>query len=98
MTERLLMRAIQDALSGRLALWRNNVGVDTQRGVRYGLGLGSPDLIGCMRGEFIGFEVKTARGVVSDDQARWHEHARSHGARVYVVRSVEEAIDALKRY
>lgn len=43
-----LLHAIRAALAREpgVTIWRNNVGVDTSRGVRYGLGVGSADLVG----------------------------------------------------
>jgi VRR-NUC domain len=95
--ESTIQDAIRVALAPYAALWRNNVGVDVQRGIRYGLGVGSPDLIGIHpSGRFLGLEVKAPGGRISADQQRWHDYARSKGALVYVVRSVEEAMECLK--
>jgi len=92
------MRSIWHALSKtqRVALWRNNVGYDGEHKVRYGLGVGSPDLVGIVDGRFLGLEVKTATGRVSSEQRAWHEHARKHGALIHVVRTVEEALECLQ--
>lgn len=92
MRESNIQDAIRLALAPHAALWRNNVGVDVKRGVRYGLGLGSPDLIGVVSGRFIGLEIKTAKGRVSKEQQQWHAYAVKHGAHIAVVRSVEEAL------
>ena len=66
MKETPIMHAVRAALTatGRVSIWRNNVGVDTTRGVRYGLGVGSPDLVGLLRpeGRMLGIEVKTPIG------------------------------------
>lgn len=104
-SETEIMFAIRAALGQRgAALWRNNVGFDRERRVHYGLGLGSPDLVGIQTvtvtpehlgqrlGVFLGVEVKTPKGRVSDDQKRWHAVAAERGALVVVARSVDEAL------
>lgn len=109
MRETEIMFAVRDALATRRGVFcfRNNVGFDRERKVHYGIGLGSPDLVGILPvtitpehvgqtlGVFLGIEVKTPRGRVSEDQERWHRIARQRGARIVVVRSVEEALAAL---
>jgi hypothetical protein len=101
MTETLLMRSIMHALTkDRLCmLERNNVGkLRDKRGqyVKFGLGEGSPDLVGIYQGRFIGIEVKTPKGRLSDVQRRWHAIATQHGARIVTARSIEEALECLK--
>ena len=95
-----LMRQIRDALSrtGRCTLWRNICGVDVTRGVRYGLGVGSADLVGFIHGaaRALFIEVKTSTGRISPEQHAWIEFVRSKGAAAYVVRSVPEALAALE--
>lgn len=63
----------------------------------FGLGVGSPDLVGALNGRALGLELKTAIGRLSPEQERWHRAARLRGAAVMVVRSVEEATAALER-
>lgn len=86
--------------SGHIICWRNNSGVATVRGsrIRFGLGVGSADIVGVMRGSgrFVGFEVKAALGRVSAEQQAWHRVVNEAGGRVYVVRSADEALVALK--
>jgi hypothetical protein len=70
----------------------------TQRNrITYGLGVGSPDLVGAVAGHAVGLELKTSVGVVSEDQSRWHGAARKRGVSVWVVRSVGEALEAVER-
>ena len=101
MTETDLLFAIRQALvaTGHVMLFRNNVGFDRERKVKYGLGLGSPDLVGLLRptGRLCGFEVKTPIGRVSKDQKLWHAAARASGGFVAIVRSADEALEALTR-
>lgn len=101
MTETLLMRSIMHELTkdGRCMLERNNVGEATTksgRHITFGLGKGSPDLVGIYQGRFIGIEVKTPKGRLSDIQRRWHAIAAQHGARIVTARSIEEALECLK--
>ena len=57
--------------------------------VTYGLGVGSPDLVGIGRGGvFIGLELKSETGRARESQLIWHEAARARGARVEICKSV----------
>lgn len=59
--------------------------------VTYGLGIGSPDLVGIGKGgRFVGLELK-AGTQPSRGQVQWHAAALSRGARIAIVRSVEDA-------
>tara|TARA_R110000868_G_scaffold17606_6_gene76883 strand:- start:2014 stop:2340 length:327 start_codon:yes stop_codon:yes gene_type:complete len=101
MSEGHIQDAIRLALTDEpgLVLWRNNTGVAEHRGarVRYGLAVGSADLIGCLDGRFVALEVKTAVGRASTEQRQWLELVRRHGGFAAVVRSVEEAHAAIAR-
>lgn len=76
---------------------RNNVGFDRERRVQYGLGVGSPDLIGCLipSGRMLAVEIKTPTGRVSPEQRAWHDAWRARGVLVWVLRSVDEAVSML---
>lgn len=101
LTETSLMLAIWDALiaTGRVLVWRNNVGAARVRGhhVAFGLGRGSPDLIGIVRGSgtLIGIEVKLPGNAPEPAQVAWHRAARDAGAIVIVAHSVDEALAGL---
>jgi hypothetical protein len=101
MSEGQIQDAIRLALTDEqgLVLWRNNTGVAEHRGarVRYGLAVGSADLIGCLDGRFVALEVKTATGRVAPEQRQWLDLVRRHGGFACVVRSVEEAHAAIAR-
>jgi len=56
---------------------------------------GVPDLVLCVGGRFIGMEVKTPEGRVSEDQKRFEQRTEAAGGRYVVVTSVEEAIKAI---
>jgi hypothetical protein len=86
----------------RVVLWRNNTGVSVSpdgRRTRYGLCVGSSDLIGVLRpsGRFIALEVKTATGRVSPEQARFIALVNGAGGFAAVVRSVADARAAVER-
>lgn len=111
--ERDVRKVLQDAaaLMG-VTLLRNNVGALQDkygRWVTYGLGLGSPDLVGWESvvigpehvgqtfARFVGIEAKReAGGTVSERQARYLEQLRQAGARAGVARSVEDLQAILK--
>jgi hypothetical protein len=101
MTEGHIQDEIRLALSDEpgLVLWRNNTGVAEHRGarVRYGLAVGSADLIGCLDGRFVALEVKTPAGRASPQQRQWLDLVRRHGGFAAIVRSVEDARAAIAR-
>tara|TARA_R110000868_G_scaffold376429_1_gene641278 strand:- start:1185 stop:1511 length:327 start_codon:yes stop_codon:yes gene_type:complete len=101
MSEGHIQDEIRLALSDEpdLVLWRNNTGVAEHRGarVRYGLAVGSADLIGCLDGRFVALEVKTPVGRASTEQRQWLDLVRRHGGFAAVVRSVAEAHAAIAR-
>lgn len=95
-----IMRDIRAAVarSGRARLLRNNVGFDREKKMRYGLSIGSPDLVGCLRsGRVFCLEVKTPTGRISPEQKAWATAARKWGCFVAFVRTPAEALDALER-
>lgn len=74
--------------------WRNNSGAfKTQHGsfVRFGTP-GAPDLIGCVDGTFVGLEVKTAKGKLSDAQQEFAYFLEKAGGRYHVVRSIDDVV------
>lgn len=100
-----LVRSILDAVrqSGLAALWQNQMGFDDRTKRPYGLGLGSPDLVGYTLPEstlgpgiFLGIEVKTGAGQLSKAQNAWHKAATAAQCIVFVARSVEEALGKIK--
>ena len=80
-----------------LVLWRNSVW--SQNRAVPGLGTGSSDLIGCLspHGRLVALEVKTDRGRATQEQILFLELVRSMGGFAAVVRSADEAVDALER-
>jgi len=88
-----------------VVLWRNNVGVGrvgrSDAPVRYGLAVGSADLVGLVRmpdgcGRFLAMEVKTDKGRLSHEQERWLRLVENLGGYAVVVRSPEEALAAVE--
>lgn len=92
-----------------LVLWRNNTGLAEYKGrkVRYGLAVGSSDLIGIYStvigpehvgmtlGRFVAGEVKAPGGTVTDDQARFLALVSSRGGLAGVWHDTEEALATL---
>lgn len=76
-----------------LVLWRNSVAVAEVRGhkQRFGLCVGSADLIGMFRERFVAIEIKTPIGRLSPDQKRFRDLVLGLGGEYVVLRSVEEA-------
>ena len=101
-TEAQIQAEILKAVGQRsdAVVWRNNTGslpVHTGRRVKYGLCVGSSDLIGILRpsGRFFAFEVKTATGKASREQDMFIDLVRTMGGIALVVRSAEDAMSAL---
>ena len=64
---------------------------------RFGLGRGSPDLVVGVRGRVLFRELKTEDGRLSPEQIEWHAQARLRGLDVGVWRSVEQAVEEVRR-
>lgn len=98
-SEKALMLRIRAELAVRheVNVWRNNTGRIGE--VRFGLGVGSADLVGLMKGgRFIALEVKRPKhGRVSEDQEKWIRTVRQWGGVAEVVTSPEEALDVVAR-
>ena len=94
MSETSIMRAIREAVNRieGCRCWRNNVGFDAKNRIPYGLGVGSPDLVGIAYGRLLGIEVKTATGRIRPEQRAWLEAVTRLGGVVGVCRSVDEAL------
>lgn len=120
MNETQIQQAIRIALGDEpdLVLWRNTTGQTEEwnpsdgsaRTLRYGLAVGSADLVGILAvqqrcpgtwaktiGRFFALEVKTPTGRVRPEQTTWLELVRRMGGFAAVVRSVDEAKAALAR-
>lgn len=62
--------------------------------VAFGLGVGSPDLVGAVNGRVLAVELKSDRGRLSPEQLQWHAAAERRGVAVGTARTLEE-FDAL---
>lgn len=98
MNETTLLRQIKHELnsSGRCRLLRNNTGVDTEQGIRFGLGNGSADLVGVLlHGQAFAIEVKRPGSrpgtLIRPDQLLWWKAAYKWGVRGGVARSMAAA-------
>ncbi len=106
-SEAPILGAIREALNLHIGVrvTRNNTGKLQDRfgrWVTFGLGLGSPDLVGAVTmpdgiARMFCLEVKSAAGKESPDQLAWAKEARGRGVFVATVRSVDEALAALER-
>jgi Holliday junction resolvase len=56
---------------------------------------GIPDIIGIWQGRYLGIEVKTDRGVVSDKQQKKIDEINAQGGIAFVARSVNDVIEKL---
>ena len=96
MSETDIMRDIRQAVNAteRASLFRNNVGFDEAKSIKYGLSKGSADLIGFMHktGQFISVEVKTPKGRLDNAQKAWMNFVIDRGGIAIVARSVGEAL------
>jgi hypothetical protein len=101
MSETDLSRSIQRALEA-IGVWVERIQAGEHK-VRGGYlrcaSPGTPDLMvigapvdGCVT--FL--EVKGPKGRLEESQEDWHERARARGIRVFVVRSVAEALEAIR--
>ena len=106
MSESALVASIRLALGrdSRVVLWRNNTGSALQdfgsggmRPLKYGLCVGSSDLIGIVapHGRLIALEVKTASGRVTREQQQFLSLVERMGGVARVVRSVDDALRAV---
>jgi hypothetical protein len=101
-TERDVQAQIRTALGALpgCAFWRNHVGQATDvngRTHRFGLAVGSADLVGVVDGRFVALEIKTESGALRPEQRAWLGVVRAMGGFACVVRSPEEAIAAVER-
>jgi hypothetical protein len=116
MTETALQQQIRKQI-GRgcgVTIWRNQVGQTSytdhtgrRRHLKYGLCVGSSDLIGIRPvlitpahvgttiGQFVAIEIKTDTGRLSDEQRLFIDLIRSKGGLAGVARTPEEAIELI---
>ena len=99
---RACQREVSKALGGDVhSLAVVNKAINTAFGmtpdmVKYGLGVGSADVIVCHEGRFIAEEFKAEKGRLSEDQERWGSWVERAGGLYVPVRSVGQAIDGVR--
>jgi hypothetical protein len=67
----------------------------THPSTRFGLGVGSSDLVVVYRGAFVPVEMKATRGVQSPEQATWQAAVERAGAHYQLARSAVDAVSAI---
>ena len=83
--------------SGVARLWRNSTGQDQVTHVKYGLTVGSADLIGIRNdGRFVSIEVKKPGGVVSPEQWAWIKIVQEFGGLAGIAHNVDEAMKIIR--
>jgi hypothetical protein len=101
MRENELQRDVRAALARtrKVLIFRNNVGVHVDIGVRYGLAPGSSDLIGCCMpsGRFFAGELKVKGRHPTPEQAAFITAINQAGGYACLIRSVEEALMHLEK-
>ena len=77
---------------------RCNTGMVRKNGrvIRFGLGKGCADVIGCMLGMMIAIEVKKPGKPLDPDQIRWWARHESAGGVYILAHSPQEAVELLK--
>ncbi len=83
-----------------VVVWRNSTGVaNTADGKkqRFGLCVGSSDLVGIVDGRFLAVEIKAKAGRLRPEQELFLALVRKQKGFACVVRSVDEAIAAIAR-
>lgn len=93
-----IQRAILEYLTlrGIFHYRQNTGGWKDDRGHFYRFGSkGAPDIVCVIHGKYVGLEVKTPKGHLSEDQVEFHRQLIHAGAFAYTVRSLDEAIQAI---
>jgi hypothetical protein len=78
--------------------WKNNTGVlrdRDDRPVKYGLP-GSSDILGCVKGRFIGIEAKVGRDRQRENQSFFALAVRNAGGLYILARSVDDVTNTLR--
>lgn len=96
--ETVLSRAIQDALLaiGCIVVRVQSGCVRVKRGVMHLAPKGTPDMYVAHRGAHGWLEVKCEKGKRTPEQIAWAQKAAQQGVPVVEVRSVAEALDAVR--
>lgn len=78
--------------------WRANTGVAStaDRFIKFGE-RGQSDIIGVAAGRFVGIEVKSETGRVSDDQRAWGDKIERAGGKYIIARRLEDALPIVRQ-
>ena len=99
-SESQIQKAVIAFLSYRKDLYFFRAGsgtLQTERGSFFRTGKpGCPDIVICFEGRFIGFEIKTQTGKQTLPQKETEKLINVLGGKYFVIRSVDEAINALE--
>lgn len=93
MNEADIQREVMMELSNLGAVaWRNNTGAykANERYVRYGLCVGSSDIIGIYQGRFLAVEVKTPKGKLTEAQKNFLNTVNANGGIGFTARRKED--------
>jgi Holliday junction resolvase len=79
----------ESKIQNKIIKYLNSIGAYTIKTISTNRS-GSPDIICCLNGKFVGLEVKNEKGVVSELQKYHLEEIKNSGGVSAVVRSVED--------
>lgn len=100
MKETQLVRQILDYCQyNHLMFWRNNSGaIRTEKGGLVKMApAGSPDIIGCFRGHFVGAECKVGKNKQTDMQIDFGRRLVAAGGYYHVIYSLDEFVDLINK-
>lgn len=98
MKEKDVQKAILDYLGyKKIFHYRNNSGAfKTERGGFYRFGAtGSPDIVCCVRGRYVGIECKAPKGRQSPNQKIFQENLEKAGGLYILAKSIEDVEEGL---
>lgn len=95
-----ILVALSTAFAGEAIWWKNDTGtgksMDGKRVIRFGL-KGSPDILGCYQGRFIGVGVKTPTCSQEESQKKFQKVFGKSGGIYIVARSPEAAVAEVRK-
>ncbi len=89
----LVRRCMMAASKCGAVVWRNNTGAYKDKAgrlVRYGLCVGSSDIIGIYEGRFIAIECKVGNAKLTKEQEIFIEAVKNQGGVAFVARSEDD--------
>lgn len=95
--ERILQKAVLDYLQlmenrGRCWCFRAGSGsIKTEKGNWFKTGKsGLPDIVCCIQSRFVGFEIKTKNGRLTENQKTAKKQIENQGGEYHIIRSLED--------